>query len=339
MMQSSGHIPYLDGWRGVAIGFLLVGHFFPVQALNLGAVGVNLFFVLSGLLMAQLLFIKRVELPTFYRRRVSRIMPTVFVFITAAVAWNALSGKPVSWSEVAAAATFTNNYFLGGPHPAHPFGHIWSLSVEEHSYVLLSILAVLARHGITTPARAVGFAVCAMIACTLLYGVQYSAAEFNDKFRLRSEVAAIGIFASAFLVLLWASKDKPNIGYAVPVLMVVGVLAYWWRVPVAMRVVIGCGAFALAVNMLDRAPRILHAVLEIGPLRQLGVWSFSLYIWQQPFYLMMNREELSPALALAMSLIVGVAAYYLIENPARLYLNRVWTGRKAAPVSSVQPLG
>ena len=334
MMQSSGHIPYLDGWRGLAIGFLLVGHFFPVQGINLGAVGVNLFFVLSGLLMAQLLFIKRVEIPTFYRRRVSRIFPTVAVFIVTAIAWNLLSGKPIRWSEVFAAATFTNNYFLGAADQTLPLGHIWSLSVEEHSYVLLSILAVMARRRLTTPVRAVGFALFAMIFVTGLYGTLYSASEFNDKFRLRTEVAALGLFASAFLMLLWTEWRKPNLGYAVPVLMVVGVLAYWWRVPVAMRVVVGCVAFAMAVTLLDRAPRILQAALGFRPLRQIGVWSFSLYIWQQPFYIMMNRHELSPVVALALSMAVGITAFYLIESPARLYLNRVWTGRSAVKQSA-----
>ncbi|CAH0287860.1 hypothetical protein SRABI118_03981 [Massilia sp. Bi118] len=39
------HIPYLDGWRGLAIVFLLIGHFLPVPGLNFGAIGVSLFFV------------------------------------------------------------------------------------------------------------------------------------------------------------------------------------------------------------------------------------------------------------------------------------------------------
>ena len=71
---------YLDGWRGLAIGILLIGHFFPVPGINLGAVGVNLFFVLSGWLMARLLFVQQVSSASFYRRRISRIFPAHFFF-------------------------------------------------------------------------------------------------------------------------------------------------------------------------------------------------------------------------------------------------------------------
>ena len=63
------HFDYMDGWRGLAISLLLVGHFLPVPGINLGAVGVRLFFVLSGLLMARLLFVQKVALCTFYRQQ------------------------------------------------------------------------------------------------------------------------------------------------------------------------------------------------------------------------------------------------------------------------------
>jgi hypothetical protein len=54
--SSVKYIPYLDGWRRLAICFLLLGHFFPVPGINFGTAGVNLFFVLSGFLTARILF-------------------------------------------------------------------------------------------------------------------------------------------------------------------------------------------------------------------------------------------------------------------------------------------
>jgi peptidoglycan/LPS O-acetylase OafA/YrhL len=73
------HLDYLDGWRGLAITLLLMGHFHPIPEINFSAAGVNLFFVLSGLLMSKLLFVKAVPIPTFYQRRISRILPAFFV--------------------------------------------------------------------------------------------------------------------------------------------------------------------------------------------------------------------------------------------------------------------
>src|SRR5690349_14455630 len=66
-------ILYLDGWRGVAISMLLVGHFIagfgepPRLGIDFGRAGVEFFFVLSGLLMGNLLFVKRVSIRTFYK--------------------------------------------------------------------------------------------------------------------------------------------------------------------------------------------------------------------------------------------------------------------------------
>lgn len=75
------HVGHLDGWRGLAIATLLVGHFFPVPGINFGTVGVNLFFVLSGLLMGRLLFEKQEPISRFYRRRIARIIPAHVAFL------------------------------------------------------------------------------------------------------------------------------------------------------------------------------------------------------------------------------------------------------------------
>lgn len=82
------------------------------------------------------------------------------------------------------------------------------------------------------------------------------------------------------------------------------------------------GAFALAVNFLEGAPRLIHAALSFRPLRQLGLWSFSIYLWQQPFYLYVRREGLSPFIGVGLAVLAGLLSYYLVENPARTYLNR-----------------
>jgi Acyltransferase family len=82
--ERGGRIGYLDGWRGIAIVLVLLGHFAPVDAANLGTLGVDFFFVLSGRLMAEILFIKRVSLPAFYLRRFSRVYPGLLAFVVLA---------------------------------------------------------------------------------------------------------------------------------------------------------------------------------------------------------------------------------------------------------------
>lgn len=322
---TSAHRGYLDGWRGLAIVLLLWGHFFPVAGINLGTVGVNFFFVLSGLLMAQLLFIKKVELNQFYKRRIARIFPAFFAYLACVVLWYQLTGRETGWKEVLAAATFVTNYFLQIPEKTlMPLGHIWSLSVEEHSYILLSVLAVLARRNMLSARRGVLCCAVAMALAAIAYRLMYDGRELH--FHLaRSEVAAFGIVVSVLMLLYFADKSGPSINLLVfTVLLMLSVLINWWSVPVLIRTLGGLTLMALTVNLLGNGPPLAQHILAFYPFRQLGLWSYSLYLWQQPFYLAVHYEGLPAWLGMTLGVLCGVASYYLVEQPARLFLNRRW---------------
>ncbi|GAB3250433.1 acyltransferase family protein [Chitinimonas naiadis] len=324
------HFDYFDGWRGLAITLLLIGHFLPVPGLNLGAVGVSLFFVLSGYFMAQLLFVKQTGLPTFYRRRISRILPAHLFFIVAVSVFYGATGRTVDWGETLAALFFLNNYFPGEPGNASmPFGNIWSLAVEEHSYLLLSVVALLVRQrGLSAKWMISILAVC-FSAMGFWYWAHYDGRTLDFGKWLHTEVSAYGIFASA-AILLWLGGRRPAMSVAVfLLLMSAGLLLHWWSVPGPVRTTVGVGMFALAVNLLPNAASPIKYLLAIRPLRYMGLWSFSLYLWQQPFYLATHHGLIPLYWAIPLALACGIASYYLLENPLRLYLNRVWGAPRA----------
>lgn len=333
--RSASHIPYLDGWRGLAIGLLLVGHFFPVPGINLGAVGVNLFFVLSGFLMGRILFIDQVPLSVFYRRRISRILPAVFFFIAAILLAYTVLQRTIDWHESAAAAAFLNNYFPGKPGAAvMPFGHIWSLSVEEHSYVVLALAALAVRARVANARAAVGALTLLSVAAGAWYWHSYTGTRLHSERWMRSEVSSFGILASSLLLLFFHGRKLPGLPLlAVPALALLGLALHWWRMPLPVSTYAGVGAFALAINLLRAAPAPLHGMLSIAPLRRLGVWSFSIYLWQQPFYLSAVHGGMPRAVALVLALGAGIASYYLVEQPARVWLNRRWACPAAASAS------
>jgi peptidoglycan/LPS O-acetylase OafA/YrhL len=328
--KNSKYLPYLDGWRGLAICFLLIGHFFPVDGINLGTAGVNLFFVLSGLLMGRLLFIDKVPIPIFYKRRVARIFPAVLCFLAISTVVHIARGKTVNWTEFAAAAAFLNNYFPGAPGAAvMPFGHIWSLSVEEHSYIVLSIVAVAARAALLRAKWTVGLLAALFSVIGLAYWLSYQGEHLEFDRWIHSEVSAFGIFASAFILLAGHGGKMHQRSAAILLsLVLLGFALHWWFVPAPVRTVLGVGAFALAVNLLERAPLFMQRALSWRPLRQLGLWSFSIYLWQQPFYLYVEREGMSPFVGLGLAILAGIASFYLLENPARIYLNRKWSPQR-----------
>lgn len=321
------HILYLDGWRGLAILCLLIGHFSPVRAISFGSVGVALFFVLSGLLMARVLFIQQTDFGTFYRRRIARVFPSVAVFLAVVALIFAVSGTRISAIEFLSALTFTNNYFLVDKWTM-PLGHIWSLSVEEHSYVILSLAACWCRARGGRGIAAMGLILAAILFAIALYALIPEVPV--KRYYLRTEVASFGIFASG-LALLAVTHQKLRLDWSwvAPVALLAGILAHWWSVPPGVRVVLGAGALAVAINAMPAAPRWFLSIFEAAWLRRLGVYSFSLYLWQQPFYQLYRHHGMSPVLGLALSLVAGWAAFHLIENPARTYLNRKWRARPA----------
>lgn len=335
-MSTAGpaHFAYLDGWRGLAISLLLIGHFFPVPGINLGTVGVNLFFVLSGLLMGRLLFLREVPLPQFYKRRIARIFPAFFVFVALVVAWYCLSSRPINWSEVASTAFFVRNYFMTVPElTLMPFDHTWSLSVEEHGYIVLSLLALLARRKLLSAWSGVLACLAAMACVGVAYRVMYEGRALG--FHLaHSEFAGFGIVVSVLMVLYFSRRTLPSLHViAWSALFLLSVLLHWWSVPVLVQGMAALALMALALHLLGASPSLAQRALEWYPLRQLGLWSYSLYLWQQPFYRAVHQHEISAPVGVVLGLLCGIASFYLVEQPARQYLNQRWDKASVAPAA------
>jgi peptidoglycan/LPS O-acetylase OafA/YrhL len=130
----------LDGLRGIAIALVVLFHFglFPP-----GWVGVQLFFVLSGYLISEILLAEKEKpfpayLERFYWRRSLRIFPLYFFYLIITcvlfVATNEPKSFEIDWPFL---VTYTTNFGrlrISDVGPA--FNHLWSLAVEEQFYLL-----------------------------------------------------------------------------------------------------------------------------------------------------------------------------------------------------------
>lgn len=271
--------------------------------------------------MVKVLFIQELDLLTFYRRRVSRVFPSVVTYVLVIAILFIASGNEIAYAELFSAITFTNNYFVSS-NWSMPFGHIWSLSVEEHSYIILMLAAYWCRSRGANGAKILGFVLSIILMAIAVYSIPQLGAK---SWQLRTEVASFGIFISGFLFLVFMSrKHLIKVAWAAPLTLCIGILFHWWSVPSQARLIIGWGALALSINLMSAAPRWFSMIFESQVLRQLGIYSFSLYLWQQPFYQLVHHYGFSPTLGLLFSLIIGVSAYYLIENPMRTFLNKHW---------------
>ncbi len=144
--------PGLDTLRAGAIALVFMYHYTSFVSgtptfgwfSTMGWAGVDLFFVLSGYLIANQLFAgiargERLSLPRFYARRALRTLP-VFWLVLAAFALfpAALGGRtPPPWWRF---LTFTQNF---GLEAGTAFSHAWSLCIEEQFYLVLPAVLVL----------------------------------------------------------------------------------------------------------------------------------------------------------------------------------------------------
>ncbi len=313
-----GRIDYLDGWRGLAILLVLVGHFFQVNHIYLAVLGVDLFFVLSGRLMGEILFVQNTPLPKFFTRRFTRVYPGLFVFVLLAAALFYFTSLRVGPLAVLSALTFTLNYAVIYFHPMGIFDHLWSLCVEEHAYVILGVIAYLHRsRGIRAPEVIFAIGILAIInglIQTLYFGRGYFEVFW------RTDVQLAPIFIAAALFMFLRERDLKHFQWLCPACLVVAVLCKSNIAGASIANSLGTLFLALSMASLHDAPALFKQMLSFAPLRQLGIWSYSLYLWQQPFFKLMGSAP--TLLLLAAAFAFGLASYYFVERPARTYLNK-----------------
>jgi peptidoglycan/LPS O-acetylase OafA/YrhL len=324
-----GRLFFLDGWRALAIGGVLFGHFVTHQPINAGRLGVELFFVLSGRLMAQILFVEQMPLGSFYYRRFSRVWPAMALFVAAMGVVSAFAPQvALTPAQALSALTYTYNYFAASER-AVLTDHIWSLCIEEHTYVFLGLLAFASRRW-GVPVLLVLLATIAFNQLngwirTFLLDQSYYEAYWRTDVRM----ASILLGAAAYL----ARRNGLLVlgGYWPVGLFALGVLFNVNGVPDPIKYSAGTLALALAVASLEDDRGSFRRVLSQPLLVWVGMISYSLYLWQQPFIRVYRGAIPLQLLCLAAAIAVGVASFYLVENPIRRWLNAhppAWARRR-----------
>lgn len=146
---AAGHVPELDGVRGLAVLMILIYHFggfFPLSLVaNAGWVGVDLFFVLSGFLITGILLDTKHQqnfFKNFFARRALRILPLYYMvlcvsFIVLGVIFKHKDFTPYLSSQIYFWAYIPNILFAfhGWVEGSQILNHLWSLAIEEQFYL------------------------------------------------------------------------------------------------------------------------------------------------------------------------------------------------------------
>lgn len=347
-------IPSLDGIRAIAVGFVLLDHYgddlFGRDPFNFGDLGVRIFFVISGFLITTLLLkeIDRsggISLGQFYFRRTLRIFPPFYFYLGVMLVISAFGLSGLTFSGALPALTYTSNYWSTFSSAGFTTSHTWSLATEEQFYLVWPLLLKVTGRKSAPLVLVVVLAASPLLRAYVYFQAGHPTGAL-DAFHLNADHIGAGCLLAfirgrlqglprylkiqgsrAFSVvpvfIIWAScqGNHPSVYTTV--------LRSLVNVSIAL-----CIDWAV-VNHAGLVGRGLNS----RPLSWIGVLSYSIYLWQQPFS-HLHREH--PALNLyggwhiiaspfvSLPCIAGCAcfSYYLVERPSLRFRERLGISRR-----------
>jgi peptidoglycan/LPS O-acetylase OafA/YrhL len=335
-----GYQPEIQGIRAVAVGLVLLYHFWP-KRLTGGFVGVDIFFVVSGFLISSHMYKEaantgRLNIGRFWARRIRRLLPiSLLVLLVSLLASLVLLPKTLwtdTFTQITASALYAQNWMLANAavdysaadSAATLVQHYWSLSVEEQFYMVWPIiflgaigisLSMRKRINTRTLPRRGYVAILASLAAILIGSLAYSIVATNSD-SSRSyfvtptrvwEFAAGSLVALLFLGRQFSSAGSTVLAWvgvamiAVSALQFSGATAFpGW---VALLPVIGtCILLGSPGGFSALAPRWW---LSRKPLTFLGDISYGIYLWHWPMIVLARRVVGSePRLGIKLIIIV-----------------------------------
>ena len=347
---SSDHfVPHIQGLRAIAVLLVVVYHFWPGR-LPGGFIGVDVFFVISGFLITgqltrELSARARIDLPSFWAKRIRRLIPaSLFVLAVSAVLTAfvmPLAYLHESLWDIGASALYWQNWHLaaGSVNYLASTGstiaeHYWSLAVEEQFYVVWPLLLLggfalgakfaAARRWTFVVGTVIVVAIVSLALSVWFTGIDPAQAYFV-LFTRMWEFAA-GALLALFPALRFRSRWSSNIFglaglglvFASAVLLTGEVAFPGWiaLIPVAGTVLI------LALNPAHTRFSVT-GVLSSRPFTFVGDISYSLYLWHwplivvAPFIIGWGLGTVNRIILFAAGFVLAWLTKKLIEDPFR----------------------
>ena len=338
----------IQGLRGFSVLIVVLYHTgFLIRG---GFVGVDLFFAISGFVVANLIFDSDHSDPVrfikdFFTRRIKRLMP-LFVLVNATTLFFSVfllspfgEIQQVVKALVASCLLVANFHFQASDAywnlVVHPLRHMWSLSVEEQFYIFFPILVICVSKMFKTPKiySRVWFILLTFIALASLVVCLYS-----TKNSARLQLAGFGFFSSPtraweFLAGVISFevhrnfKQKIRLLYGLP-LAILGHLLLIWSI-LNIHSAVGWPSWQSAPLIFGICLLLIFGseigmwnyLLKLKPLVWIGDRSYGWYLWHWPilvFGRIVFGESRLVAIFLALfSLLLAVVTKPLIEDRFR----------------------
>lgn len=359
----------IDGLRALAVLSVVAFHFNSYRVPN-GFLGVDIFFVLSGYLITNVIYneIKqdKFSFKDFYIRRIKRILPAFFTILIVGLALARLLFLPDDFSEVKESALsailFSGNFFFAqldggyfsGEINQKPFLQLWSLAVEEQFYFVFPIILI----GLTsfTPPKCKKSTNTGNILILILLGLTIISSLSGlihytwDSYYLahiRFSEMLIGSMLAIFLVEHPKSQisSTNNTILSIISLIIILVSIFWgpYVKPYfpGVLALIPCLATAGLIYAGRNTEQWYNKLMSITPLVWVGKISYSLYLWHWTLLAIFRYVADGRSFPvhtqiglLALIFICSTLSYYFIEEPLR---HRKWSFSLAALSLYVSP--
>jgi peptidoglycan/LPS O-acetylase OafA/YrhL len=367
----------LDVLRGLACSLVLIGHM-PVDYERLnpivgeiiyslrrcGWLGVDLFFVLSGLLISGLLFKEiqssgTVRYGRFWLRRGLKIWPSYFV------AFGLLIGARVLDSQVFGtqhdlgklrSGIVPNSLFVQNYVECWRWPHSWSIAVEEHFYTLLPLVLiglVIARRLDLLPSIVVS--TCIAVLALRIVAVAGGASWEEIKYRTHFHIDALlfGVLLGYLFAYYptdverlrrWWSVSITACAAVFVVVRMVYLKEQMYAYAVAFTVIYLAFGSLVALARLNpdwgtRGPRWLRA--PAAALAFIGVYSYTIYlahgvVFKLPYVVetlgLVDHPAWAPGLFLVGSIVGGILLSHLVERPVLALRDRIVPSSRKPPI-------
>ena len=346
--MKNNYRPEIDGLRCIAVISVILYHaqiiIFGFKPFKGGFVGVDIFFVISGYLITSIILKELIDkgnflFKNFYERRVRRILPALLFVILASLPFSWIYLYPIDLvnfsKSVLYSLGFGSNFYFhfsgleyGSPEGLlKPFLHTWSLSVEEQYYLLFPVALVgVFRYYKKYLCHFLLIAFFISLILADLGSKNYPSSTF---YFLHTRIWEIicGALVAYYEIKYGRRNQNKILSQILPILGFILIIcsilffdnkifhpSFYTLIPV-----IGVVLILWFTDNNDIISKILSYRIFVG----IGLISYSLYLWHYPIFSFAKNlnflfdDSFGKLILIIISFILSIFTFYLIEQPAR----------------------